>query len=128
MRGGGVVDEDVDAAEARERLGDEALGVGGAAHVADERQRLTAERFDLTGQALETLPAQADLLEAFLVLVARASGRHVGCDDVGAGAREGDGDRAAHPARAAAAGDQHHLAFEFIHDGVLPRGGPAPCG
>ena len=107
--------EDVDAAAPPDRLGDEALGVGGAAHVADGRVHAAAERLDLAGQALEAFPADANFLQAFLVLVARAAGRDVGGDDVGARAGERERDGAAHPAHAAAPGDQDDLAVEFAH-------------
>jgi hypothetical protein len=120
VRRGRVVDEHVEAAEPRERLRDEALGVGGSTHVAHEREDAAPEALDLGGQALEPLPALADLLEALFVLVPRPAGGDIGRDDVGAGAREGDRDRAAHPLHAPAPGDQHALSFEVAHGKCLP--------
>ena len=120
MRRRGVVDEHVDPAEPPERLGDEALGVGGAAHVADRRVHAATQALDLGDQALEALPADADLLEPLLVLVARPARRDVGGDDVGAGAGERDREGAAHPAHATASGDQHDLSVEFAHGIALP--------
>src|SRR6266436_5739889 len=49
------------AAESRQRLRDEALGVGGATHVAHEREDAAPQALDLRGQALEPLPALTDL-------------------------------------------------------------------
>src|SRR4030095_14403378 len=117
---GAVVADHVAAADPSERLRDEALGVGGAAHVADRRVHAAAQTLDLAGQALEALPADADLLEPLLVLVARSARRDVGGDDVRAGARERERDRAAHPAHAATSGDQHDLSVEFAHWTLLP--------
>src|SRR5712691_6908294 len=99
VRGGGVVDEHIDAAEPREGVRDEALRVGRAAHVADHREGTTPEALDLPGQALEALPPEPYFREPLLVLVPRPAGRHVRHDDIGARAGERDGNRAPHPLR-----------------------------
>src|SRR3989441_950402 len=115
VRGGGVVDEHIDAAEPREGVRDEALRVGRAAHVADHREGTTPEALDLPGQALEALPPEPYFREPLLVLVPRPAGRHVRHDDIGARAGERDGNRAPHPLRPRTSSDQHDLAFEFAH-------------
>src|SRR5436853_178689 len=93
-----VVDEHVDAAEPRERLGDEAFGIGGAAHVAHEREGAASQALDLRGQALEPLPALTDLFEPLLVLVPRPADRDIGRGDIRPRAGERDGQCAADPA------------------------------
>src|SRR5262249_16360109 len=108
-----------DAPELRERVRDEALGVGRTAHVTDEREDLAPEALDLSRQAVEALPAETDLREPFLVLVARPARRHVRRDNVGASAGEGDGDRAAPPLRSGTSSHQHDLAVEFAHPSLL---------
>src|SRR6185369_86060 len=120
MGRGRVVDEHVDAAEPRKRFLHEPLGVGGATHVALEREDSASEAFDLLGQAFQSRPAQADLLEPFLVLVARAAARDIGRDDIGAGPSERDREGAADSANAPASGDQHAPSFEFAHGPYLP--------
>jgi hypothetical protein len=115
VRRGRVVDQHVDAAEALERLLDEPLGIGGSAHVADQREDAASELLDLGGEALEPFPARADLLQPLVVLVAGPIGRDVGRDDVGASPRERDRKRAADSAYPSAPGDQHAPALEFAH-------------
>src|SRR5262249_21990062 len=118
-----IVDEHVDTPEALERFLDEPLGIGGSAHVAAQGEGAAPEPPDLGGEALEPPPALPALLQPFLVLVAGPAGHHVGRDDVAAGARERDRERAADSADPSATGDQNAPALEFAH-GTPPRRRP----
>jgi hypothetical protein len=121
--GGGIVDEHIDATESRERVRDEALGVGCAAHVSHQREDAAPQILDLPGQALETLPAETDFREPLLVLVSRAAAGHVRRDDIGTRACERDAHGPAHPLRSRTSCDQHDLAVEFAHRrNLLARG------
>ena len=126
MRRGRVVDEHVDVIEPPQRLRDEALRIGGATHVSDDREDAAPEALDLVREALEALPAETEFLQPFLVLVSRAPARDVGRDDIGAHACERDRDRAADPARPRTPGDQHDLSIEFAHRKALLTRVPYP--
>jgi hypothetical protein len=111
--GRGVVDEHVDAAEARDGLGDGGVDLRLVAHVDREREGAAAGLFDLARGGVNG----ARQLRVRLGRLGRD-------DDVGPVARGAQADRLADaPARA---GDEEGLAFERSHDFPFDAPGAGP--
>ncbi len=109
--GGGVVHQDVDAAQLAARLVDQALHLVGVGDVDDEGKGAAAEGADLLPDRIDVAPAHRLLL--LRVRLRRAAG--AGDGDVGALAGERQRYVAADAVVTSGAGDDSDLAFEGRH-------------
>ena len=114
-RRAGVVDDDVDAAEALEDLVGQRVDGSDVGHVGHRGQHLDAERRALVGDRVDVPPAGGLLVVGVASRVAAGAGEH----DVAAGPGQLDGDRPADRAHPARPGDHCDLAVE-THPSSMP--------
>ena len=109
--GGGIIDQDIDPTQGRERLFDRPLDIGAVGDIGDQRQAALAPLADLIGHAVNIAPADRLLVVRVAGRVTTGAGHH----QVGAQLGQGHGGRPANAAQAPGAGDNCDFSIQYAH-------------